>query len=149
MKNTKLKLTEIVESGLDKKEDLNCAETILHAANRAYKMELDKTALKLAAGFGGGMGIESTCGAITASVMVLSHLFVKEKGHESDYIKELTKELFSRFELKMNSVFCSNLKDKYKDPQTGCRPVIYEASHILENIIDRELNKLSVYNINP
>lgn len=141
MENTKFKLTEIVESGLDKKEDLNCAETILHAVNRAYKMKLDKTALKLAAGFGGGMGIESTCGALTGSIMALSHLFVKEKGHESDYIKELTKEFLRSFELKMDSMLCNDLKDKHKDPETGCRPVIYEASIILERIIDRELRK--------
>lgn len=41
----KIKLSEIIKSGLDKREDLNCAETILKAANMAYDMKLDRTAL--------------------------------------------------------------------------------------------------------
>jgi hypothetical protein len=40
------------------------------------------------------MGIEDKCGALTASIMVLGRLFVKERAHESTKIKELTKELF-------------------------------------------------------
>ncbi|MCK5197577.1 MAG: C-GCAxxG-C-C family protein [Spirochaetales bacterium] len=65
------------------------------------------------------MGIESTCGALTGSVMVLSHLFVKEKSHESDYIGDLTKEFLYTFEDEMESIECSALKDKYRDPVSG------------------------------
>ena len=32
MKNKKLKLSEIINSGLDSREDLNCSESILKAA---------------------------------------------------------------------------------------------------------------------
>ncbi|MCK5199017.1 MAG: C-GCAxxG-C-C family protein [Spirochaetales bacterium] len=141
MKTEELKLSKIIESGLDKKEDLNCSETILKAANISYNMKLDKTALKLAAGFGGGMGIESTCGALTGAVMVLSHLFVTERGHESDYIRDLTREFLYIFEDEMKSIDCSFLKDKYRDPETDCRPIIHEAALLLEKIIKRELGK--------
>ena len=37
-------------------QDYNCAETILRAANDEYQLGLDEAALRLAAGFGGGMG---------------------------------------------------------------------------------------------
>ncbi len=141
MKSKEIKLSEIVKSGLDAKEDLNCAETILKAANMAYDMKLDRTSLKLAAGFGGGMGIESTCGALTGSIMVFSHLFVEEKAHESDYIFELTREFLYIFEDETGSIGCTFLKNKYRDPEIGCRPVVYEAALILESIIDRELKK--------
>ncbi|MDA3938057.1 MAG: C-GCAxxG-C-C family protein [Spirochaetia bacterium] len=134
-----MKLSEIIESGLDAKEDLNCAEAMLKAANIAYNMGLDKTALKLAAGFGGGMGVESTCGALTGAIMVLSHLFVIEKAHESDYIRDLCSEFLCTFEDKMGSMECDILIKKYRDPDNNCRPIIFEASLILENIIDREL----------
>ena len=50
--------------------------------NVAYKLGLDKEALKLASAFGGGMGIEDKCGALTGALMVLGKLFVKEKAHE-------------------------------------------------------------------
>ncbi|MCF6334274.1 MAG: C-GCAxxG-C-C family protein [Spirochaetales bacterium] len=141
MTQQKLSLTEIIISGLDSKEDLNCAETILKASNIAYNMKLDKTSLKLAAGFGGGMGAGSTCGALTGAIMVLSHLFVKEKGHESPYIRELCEEMVSFFEDKMGDLACSNIREKYQDPVTGCRPIVLEAGIILQGIIERELKK--------
>ena len=136
-----MKLSEIVASGLDKRADLNCSETMLWAANTVYNMGLDKPALKLAAGFGRGMGIGSTCGALTGAVMVLSHLFVKEKAHESDYISELTSEFLYIFKEGTDSISCDFLRDKYRDPETGFTPVVYKAAIILEQIIDRELKK--------
>ena len=83
-------LYNLINDGFGEKEDLNCAEKILYGANEAYQLGLDKEALKLSAGFGGGMAIESICGALTASVMVLGRLFVKNNAHESTRIKELT-----------------------------------------------------------
>lgn len=49
-------LSDLIKNGFGEEEDLNCAEKILYAANREYNLGLDKSALKLAAGFGGGMG---------------------------------------------------------------------------------------------
>jgi len=49
-------MTSIIENGLSKAKDLNCAETVLYAANQAYGLQLPHSALKLAAGFGGGCG---------------------------------------------------------------------------------------------
>jgi len=49
-------LSELVESGYGEEHDLNCAETILWAANAVYDLGLDRNALRLAAGFGGAWG---------------------------------------------------------------------------------------------
>lgn len=49
--------------------DLNCAETILNAANDVYKLGLDKNALKMASGFGGGMGIDKEAGIILDDII--------------------------------------------------------------------------------
>ena len=65
-------LIKKIEEYYSKERDLNCAETILYAANDAYRLGLDKNALKMAAGFGGGMGIDSVCGALTGGIMVLT-----------------------------------------------------------------------------
>lgn len=43
-------LYEIVSSRINENEDLNCAETVVYAANRAYELGLPHSALKLAAG---------------------------------------------------------------------------------------------------
>ena len=57
-------LSELIKNGFGEQEGLNCAEKMLHGANVAYKLGLDKEALKLASA-GGGMGIEDKCGALT------------------------------------------------------------------------------------
>lgn len=55
-------LLKLLQDGFGSAMDLNCAEKILYGANWAYNMKLPCEALKLAAGFGGGMGVESSCG---------------------------------------------------------------------------------------
>lgn len=134
-------LKELIEQGYGNEEDFNCAEKILNGANKVYELNLSKETMKLAAGFGGGMGIESTCGALTGSVMVLSHMFVKERGHESTRIKELTQELFSAFEAKMGSIVCAPLKKDYRTEEAGCTSVIVAAAEVLDGIVARELAK--------
>lgn len=49
-------LKELIQEGYGVKEDLNCAETILYAANQVYHLDLNSDSLKLAAAFGGGDG---------------------------------------------------------------------------------------------
>ena len=42
-------------------QNYNCGECILRAANKAYDLGLDERALKLASGFGAGMGFQLPC----------------------------------------------------------------------------------------
>ena len=132
-------LTDLLRDGFGEKEDLNCAEKILQGANIAYKLGLDQEALKLAAGFGGGMTIEDKCSALTASIMVLGRLFVKDRAHESTRIKELTMELFREYKKEMGTIDCAPLKEKYRTEALKCRNVIFKASEILDRIVEREL----------
>lgn len=134
-------LSELIEKEYGIDQDLNCAERILYGANQAYGLGLDHQALKMAAGFGGGMGIENVCGTLTASVMVLSSLFIKERAHESKKIKELTKELFTRFEKEMGSILCEPLKKEYRTEEKKCQYIIFKAAQILDEIIKTEREK--------
>jgi C_GCAxxG_C_C family probable redox protein len=134
-------LAELIKNDFGVKEDLNCAERILHGANKAYDLGLDREALKLAAGFGGGMAIGNKCGALTASIMVLGKLFVKERAHESTLIKELSKELFEEYEKEMGSIDCTPLKDKYATEELKCKNIILKAAEILDRIVEREMKK--------
>ncbi|MBP7223544.1 MAG: C-GCAxxG-C-C family protein [Sedimentibacter sp.] len=134
-------LAELIKNGFGEKEDLNCAEKILWGANNAYNLGLDREALKLASGFGGGMAIEDACGALTGAIMVLGKLFVVERAHESDKIKELTRELFDEYNKEMKSIDCKPLKDMYRTEELKCRNVILKAAEILDRIVLRELNK--------
>ena len=130
-------IVTLIEEGFGEKEDLNCAEKILGAANKAYDLGLDKESLKLASGFGGGMAIEGTCGALTASIMVLGKLFVQEKAHENTQIKDLTRELFSLYEQDMGDIDCAPLKEKYRTEEVKCNNVIIKAAEVLDEIVKR------------
>ena len=131
-------LQQLIESGFGENEDFNCAEKILHGANLAYKLGLDPQALRLSAGFGGGMAIGSTCGALTASIMVLSVIFVKERAHENDTIKRLSQKFLGAYNRRMGNLNCAQLKAKYRTPETKCNHVIAVAAEILDQIIAEE-----------
>lgn len=120
-------------------EDWNCAEHVLVGANRAYSLGLPPEALKLAAGFGGGLASGDVCGALAGAVMVLGVLFVKQRAHESEKIKILTNELLDRYRAKMEDIDCTPLKEKYRTEELRCRDIILYAVEILDDIVAREL----------
>ena len=132
-------LYELIKNGYGNEEDYNCSEKILYGANQVYNLNLNKEALKLSAAFGGGMGIESVCGALTGAVMVLSSKYVKNIAHEDEKPFDLSKELFEKYESKMGSIKCNELKAKYKKEDIGCRDIILEAARILDNIIKENM----------
>ena len=74
---------------------LNCAQSVL--LSYAGELNLDEmTALKIAAGFGGGMAMAETCGAVTGAYMVLG-LKVSGEGKTIQEIKAETKAAVKRF----------------------------------------------------
>jgi C_GCAxxG_C_C family probable redox protein len=133
-----MRLSELVNDGYMKKEDLNCAETILFGANKVYNLDLNAEAFKLAAGFGGGMGVEATCGALSGAVMVLGRIFAKEKGHDTPRLKELCAEFLEEYRRQMGSIDCKTLKDRYWTKKRECHRVVLKSAEILEQLIARE-----------
>jgi len=121
--------------------DLNCAETMLYAANEEYGLNLSKEAFKTMAAFGGGMAIEETCGVISGAIAVLGIMFIVDRAHESDRVKNLTKEYIEAFKIKLGTENCKELKEAYRNDEVKCRKIIEEGAVILENIILRELHK--------
>jgi C_GCAxxG_C_C family probable redox protein len=132
-------LSELIAQGYGEKEDLNCAEKILCGANQVYHLGLDQQSLRLASGFGGGMSIGSACGALTAAIMVLGILFVKNNAHESSKIKDLTQELFITYKKEMGDIDCFPLKVRHRTEDIKCRHIIVKAAEVLDTIIKREL----------
>lgn len=118
------------------KGDFNCAEQIFRGANEAYGLGLSEESLKLSAGFGKGMGVCYTCGAVSGGVMALSHMFVKEYAHESKRIGQLTSKLIRRTEEELSTVDCKRLRELYRTPEQGCSKVIYTVAKILDEVIE-------------
>lgn len=121
------------------KYDLSCSEVMMYAASDEYNINLQSETFKTMSSFGGGMGIESVCGAITGSLAVIGILFTKERAHEGDRVKKLCQEFFQKFETKLSTNNCGVLKAKYKKEDTGCRVMIETAANILDEIVIREL----------
>ena len=133
-----MKLKELLAKGYGNTRDLNCAEKMVYGANWAYDLKLAPESLKLSAGFGGGMGVESVCGALTGAIMVLSHLYVRQNSHESTRIKELEGEFISAFQKELGFSDCKNLKATYRNDEVKCNPIIFKAAEILDTIVERE-----------
>lgn len=121
-----------------KNQGFNCAEAMIYAANEEYGLMLDKKALKTMAAFGGGMGVEETCGALTGSLAVLGILFVDDKASESNKIRTLSKEFVESFRQKLNTENCKKLKDMYRKDNGKCDFIVETAAEVLDEIVCRE-----------
>lgn len=123
-----------------KEYNLNCAETILYAANEEYNLDLSKETFKTMAAFGGGMAVENVCGAACGAIAVIGILFTKDRAHESDKIKNLTSEFMNSFQNELNTLNCKELKEKYKKDESRCIFIIETAAKILANIVNHEIS---------
>lgn len=94
------------------RKGLNCAQSVFLAFSDLTSLD-GKTALKIAAPLGGGVGrLREICGALSASALVLGLLFY-DADHPNDQEKSALyareQELASRFRVKCGSVVCREL----------------------------------------
>jgi len=83
----------------------NCSQAIFATYGKEFGISPDQ-ALKIASGFGGGMRIDGTCGAVTGAFMVLGLRFAKGKDKPYDKI------------IKFAGTFCR------KNKSTNCQALI-------------------------
>ena len=90
------------------KTGLNCSESILQAFNELLNNPLSEESLKMASGFGGGLGHAGCmCGALTSSAMVLG-LFQGRTDPQTDRhpVYNLAHEFHDRFSDKFGGTCC-------------------------------------------
>lgn len=131
-------IKDIIDKYRSREMDLSCSEIMLLSANEAYNLNLQKETVKAMAAFGGGMGVEGVCGAISGSLAALGVMFVNERAHESSKIKSISKEFFDLFQKKLGTNNCKELKSRYRNEEFGCRDILYAAGGALEEIINNE-----------
>jgi len=90
----------------------NCAQSVLYSY--CDDLQFDKnTALKLACGFGAGMGRkEEVCGAVTGGIIVIGLKYgrgIADDRISTEQSYKLTRELMNRFEQKHGSYLCLKL----------------------------------------
>ena len=105
------------------KGGLNCAESIVHTFNEMLNSPLNPEALKMATGFGGGLGHAGCmCGALTGSVMVLG-LFKgrNDPGDSREPAYNLAHDFHDRFIQKYEVTCCRALNTHEFDSQEHLR----------------------------
>jgi C_GCAxxG_C_C family probable redox protein len=133
-------------------EGFNCAQAIFYAHCNDLQFEKD-LALKMASGFGAGMGRKGeVCGAVSGGIIVIGFKYgsAKKKKHSSKeeaYAK--TRELMDQFQERHGTYICRDLlkgcnlmtKKGYSDFKKKdlfnktCKPCVESVVEILEKII--------------
>jgi C_GCAxxG_C_C family probable redox protein len=130
----------------------NCAQSVFYSFCDDLAFEKN-TALKIACGFGAGMGLKGeVCGAVTGGIMVLGTKYGRgeQDGRiATDLTYTKTRELMSQFTAKHGSFICRKLIFGL-DLTTGegqkefvekdllnkaCKPCVQSVVEILENIM--------------
>jgi C_GCAxxG_C_C family probable redox protein len=87
----------------------NCSQSVLTAFCEELGLDRD-LALKVAKGFGGGMGCAETCGAVTGAYMVLGLRQTPDNSPESkEKIRGMMKDFREKFIRKNGSYTCKGL----------------------------------------
>jgi C_GCAxxG_C_C family probable redox protein len=128
----------------------NCSQSVLSSFSEQFGLDCEK-AFKVATGFGGGMHMAGTCGAVTGAFMVLGLKYGNSTA-QNRQAKEKTYEMVSqftdRFKRRNKSVECGKLLDcdistpeGMKEAQdkglftSVCPRVVQDAAEILEEML--------------
>jgi C_GCAxxG_C_C family probable redox protein len=133
-------------------EGYNCAQSVFYCF--CDDLGFDKnTALKLATGFGGGMGRkEEVCGAVTGGIIVLGAKYGrgdKDDRAATEGTYQKTRELMDRFAAKHGTFICRQLlggceltteegQKQYKENDLFnkvCKPCVQSVVEMLEEIM--------------
>ncbi|TGE33371.1 C-GCAxxG-C-C family (seleno)protein [Desulfosporosinus sp. Sb-LF] len=93
------------------KDGLNCAEAIVHTFNEILKNPLNHEGLKMATGFGGGLGHAGCmCGALTGSTMILGLFKGRvDPGQSREPSYDLAHQFHDRFVNEFGGTCCRGL----------------------------------------
>ena len=134
------------------KKGFNCSQAVVGTYSEQFGLDCDK-ASKVATGFGGGMRMGGTCGAVTGAFMVLGLKYgnstAKDKEAKAETYK-IIEEYTSRFKSRNNSVACRELlgcdistpegmkeaRDKGLFSST-CPRMVQDAAEILEEMLNK------------
>ncbi len=138
-------------------EGFSCAQALLAVYGPPLGLDRE-TALKVAGGFGGGMGrMAGTCGAVTGAFMVIGlvHSMTKkgdlpQKERSYEYIRQFAET----FKKRNRTLVCRELmgvdvstpegfaESKAKNiPRTVCPKFVRDAAEILEEMLGDSLGK--------
>lgn len=102
---------------------LNCSQAMFSVYGKYFGIPED-LAVKIATGFGGGMGgMGETCGAVTGAFLVLGMLYNQDDPSSRSKIYCLEKEFVRRFKTQHGSVICRALLGYDMGTEEGMRMI--------------------------
>ena len=111
---------------------LNCAQITFLAANDAWELGKDGNEDMLK-GFGGGMIVGITCGAVTGGIAALGYKY------QGKMLSEKVKLYINTVREKCGSENCIPLKEKYRTEEDGCKPTMLVIAEILDEVDATEI----------
>lgn len=133
------------------KKGFNCSQAVLGSYSKQLGLDCEK-AFKVATGFGGGMRMGDTCGAVTGAFMVLGLKYgnttAEDKEAKAKTYKKV-KEYTNRFKARNDYIMCRELlgcdlstPEGMKEAQDKglfssiCPRMVLEAVEILEEMMN-------------
>ena len=114
--------------------DFNCAESMLHALNDEYDLQIPDHAFKLIGGFGGGMACGKNCGALCGGCAALGWAMIQDRAHTTPGLREAAAEYAVKFTRHFGSDRCDCLSPVYKKPDTRCLQLLEQAADIFDQV---------------
>lgn len=104
--------------------------------------DLDDRCVRMATGFGGGVGgtHEELCGAFSAGIMIIGALYGRVSASKDDTrAYGLAKEYRQRFAERWGCLNCGPIRDWAKSAAGpgSCAPVVTESARILLDLLDQ------------
>jgi len=130
-------LVQTVQKFYSDNNGLNCAESMLYGANETYELGLDQKAFNTMACFGGGMCVESVCGALTGALAALGVILTGDNTLSADNRKAIVIDFYKTFEQRLGSDNCKQIKKEFRDDTLGCLPVVRLSAQILDEIVKK------------
>ena len=143
-------MTKIEEAVAYFKAGFSCSQAIMAAYGPTVGLDRD-AAIKIASGFGGGMGrMSETCGAVTGAFMVLGLKYgaASTDRQAKETVYALVREFAARFKECHGSLLCRDLlgcdlstpeglalSQEKKLSLTVCPPYVETAATILEEML--------------
>lgn len=115
-------------------KDFNCAESMLHALNDEYDLQIPDHAFKLIGGFSGGMACGKNCGALCGGCAALGWAMIQDRAHTTPGLREAAAEYAVKFTRHFGSDRCDCLSPVYKKPDNRCLQLLEQAADIFDQV---------------
>lgn len=122
-------------------QGLYCSEAILKVYNDALGIGLNDAGLRMATGFGAGLGgAKCSCGSLTGAVLVASALQGRTSPQETEtQVFETVSQLHDRFKARFKAICCRSLTRgvEWGSPEHGpfCAQYVRGAAEILNELL--------------